>query len=127
MKHECIYRHHVCLHHVCVYWYYVSRNAVEVLQPDEILTQSLRGVQDLTALWWWSLLQGFVVTALNVVVLPVVEVLATYERHQTTTSYLTVMVFKLTIFYFLNSFAVPIAVYSIEVQPEDWCALTSAF
>jgi hypothetical protein len=69
------------------------------------------------------LLQGLVVTVLNIIVLPVVSGLATYERHQTTTNHLTVMVFKLTVFYFLNSFVVPVLAYSIATDPQSWCAL----
>ena len=65
------------------------------------------------------------VTLLNIVVLPVVSSLATYERHQTTTSYLTVMVFKLTVFYFLNSFVVPIVAYTIAAPRQSWYAPTS--
>ena len=84
--------------------------------------ESLSSVSQAANLWRFSLLQGLVVTLLNIVVLPVVSSLATYERHQTTTSYLTVMVFKLTVFYFLNSFAVPIIAYSIAAPRQSWCA-----
>jgi Calcium-activated chloride channel len=80
------------------------------------------GLRDEAKLRALSVVQGLVVTVLNVVVSLVVDRLTHIERHTTTTSHLTAMVFKLTVFYFLNSFAVPIiAVVSLAGSEENWC------
>jgi hypothetical protein len=51
-----------------------------------------------------------------------------FERHRTTTSFLTSMLFKLSVFYLLNSFVVPIIVAITSSahgskHEEVWCAV----
>jgi hypothetical protein len=75
-------------------------------------------------LYLYTALQSVVVSAINIVVALAIEYVSLAERHVTTTSYLAGFVTKLTIFYLLNSFVVPIiAVVTLTGSDKVWCAL----
>lgn len=72
----------------------------------------------------FSLLQGVVVGVINALVAAVINFAGTVERHTTTTAFIDSVTFKLTLFYFLNSFVVPIV--TIAGQEDTWCAPDAA-
>jgi hypothetical protein len=71
-------------------------------------------------LYIYSAIQGLVVAVLNTFVASLIQRVANLERHSTITTFIDSVTFKLTLFYFLNSFVVPIVVVASAEQL--WCA-----
>ena len=76
----------------------------------------------------YSILQGILVTVVNLAIASGMETAAHIEKHTTTTAFIDSVAFKLTLFYFLNSFVVPIvAVVITNNSSQLWCASSMAW
>eukprot|EP00892_Ulva_mutabilis_P009819 jgi/Ulvmu1/7209/UM034_0118.1 len=73
-------------------------------------TDALDSLQDSVSLRILSVVQGLSVTILNMGVGVLIPVVTDFERNVTSTSTMLSLVIKLSVFYLLNSFVVPIAV-----------------
>jgi hypothetical protein len=97
-----------------------SRDAVQI----EAQSSEFKVLVSSAQLRVYSILQGLVVTLVNIAIALGMETAAHIEKHTTTTAFIDSVTFKLSLFYFLNSFVVPIvAVVIISTQSQLWCAM----
>lgn len=99
---------------------------VGVLVKVAIGPAALESLQDSVSLRLLSILQGFAVSVLNIMVGVLIPVLTDFEKNMTTTTAMLSLVLKLSLFYLLNSFVVPIAaVTALPDSEEQWYVCTS--
>ena len=83
---------------------------------------ALDALQDSVSLRILSVVQGLSVSILNIGVGVLIPMITDFERNLTSTSAMLSLVIKLTVFYLLNSFVVPIAVVTALPGSEGlWC------
>lgn len=93
------------------------------LGPGALGPGTLDAIQDSVSLRILSVVQGLSVSILNIGVGVLIPMVTDFERNLTATSAMLSLVIKLSVFYILNSFVVPIAVVTALPGSDGlWCA-----
>lgn len=140
----CIALNHISSHSVTCSYASAAQHKVRVpcclMQSSRLLSATthlrcrsttVRGVQgslvDSIKLRQFAILQGLVVTVVNLAIASGMEWAADFERHVTTTAFIDSVAFKLAFFYLLNSFVVPIIAVAVIVEnsAQLWYAMTA--
>lgn len=106
----------------------VARRCACLIRPICVLqagagSAALADLQDSVSLRALSIMQGLAVSILNIAVGTLIPIVTKYEQNLTSTTAMLSLVLKLSLFYLLNSFIVPIVVVTVLPDSEElWCA-----